>query len=87
LKRLTGKDHKLRMGIKMDEQIRKNIIYDRFLQVEGLAYMGKNLVEKGRKEKAIECFNRIVKEVKELGILLKRDTENDLEIAEKKNNG
>jgi hypothetical protein len=61
----------------------RNIIYDKFLIIEGFAYRGKVMVERGSRERAIECHNRILMEMKELGVLLKQVTDG-IEIAEKK---
>ena len=57
----------------MSSEIDKNIIYDRFLVIEGWAFRGKALVEKGNLDKAKAAYNRIKKEMDELKVLLKVD--------------
>jgi len=52
--------------------INKNIIYDKFLIIEGFAYRGKLMVEHGDSIKAIQCYDRIKKEMGELEVLLKK---------------
>jgi hypothetical protein len=51
--------------------IRKTILYDKFLSIEGWALRGKTLIERDRLEKAMEAVERIEKDLEELRVLLK----------------
>ena len=53
--------------------IKKNIIYDRFLAIESWAYRGKMLSEKGQMDKVRAAYKRMKKDMTELGVLLKHD--------------
>lgn len=51
----------------------RNIIYDKFLVIEGWAYRGKKLAEKDHMDLAGRSAERIWTEIKELVVLLKID--------------
>jgi hypothetical protein len=51
--------------------LNRNIIYDKFLQIEGWAYRGKVLVENRKMDLARKAGIRIKNDLKELLVLLK----------------
>jgi len=51
--------------------LNRNIIYDKFLQIEGWACRGKVLVENHKMDLAKEAGERIRKDLSELLVLLK----------------
>ena len=53
--------------------ISHNVIFDKFLNIEGWAYRGRHLVEKQEMEKAREACKRIRYDLEELEVLLKVD--------------
>lgn len=51
--------------------ISHNVIYDKFLAIEGWAFRGRHLVEKDEMEKVKEACLRIRNDLEELEVLLK----------------
>ena len=54
-----------------DNRIGLNVGYDKFLMIEGWAYRGRKLIEKGEEEKAKGCAKHIGDELKILRVILK----------------
>ena len=57
----------------MSSELGKNVIYDKFLVIEGWAFRGKALIEKGDLKKVRIAYDRMKKEMDELSALLKDD--------------
>lgn len=53
--------------------ITHNVIFDKFLNIEGWAYRGRHLVEKEEMEKAKDACLRIKHDLEELEVLLRVD--------------
>lgn len=51
--------------------ISHNVIYDKFLNIEGWSYRGRHLIEKEEMEKAKEACLHIRHDLEELEVLLK----------------
>lgn len=59
------------MEQKKIENLDRNILYDKFLQIEGYAYRGKKLIEDHEMDLAKQAALRIRKDLNELLILFK----------------
>ncbi len=60
------------------DTINRNIIYDKFLLIEGWAERGRLLAEKGLIDKAKEALKRIHRELNELDVVMKFDPDGEL---------